>query len=124
MVYMIWLKIYISEDENSDLYEKYMSQKEWRGDIIIEYEENLYKIEFSTALVLSQQHDLDKSINRVSLIWIPTIIVDDCSKDTIIKSILMLEPTDFKYFKPIKLDGDLFPQEYQNLNKWKRVYPA
>lgn len=118
------VKIYISEDENSDLYEKYMSQKEWRGDIIIEYEENLYKIEFSTALVLSQQHDLDKSINRVSLIWIPTIIVDDCSKDTIIKSILMLEPTDFKYFKPIKLDGDLFPQEYQNLNKWKRVYPA
>lgn len=115
------VKIYFSED--SDEYELYMSQKEWRGDILVEYEKKFYKIEFSTALVIAQQHELDKSIDRVSLIWFPTIIVDDCRKETIIKNIRMLEPDIFKYFKPVKLDGNLFSPRCQDINNWKIVYP-
>ena len=118
------VKIYISEDSDSEKYELYMSQKEWRGDVLVEYEKEFYKIEVSTALVIAQQHELDKSIDRVSLVWIPTIIVDDCKKETIIKNILMLEPTDFKYFKPVKLDGDLFSTRCQDINNWKQVYPT
>ncbi len=38
------IKIYFSED--SDEYELYMAQKESRGDVLVEYEEKLYKIEF------------------------------------------------------------------------------
>ena len=118
------VKIYISEDEDSEAYERYMSEKDWRGDILVEYEEKLYKIEFITIYSLALGYEGDKSNDRVSLIWLPTIIVDDCRKETIIKNILKLEPTDFKYFKPVKLDGDLFPPECHDLNNWKLVYPV
>ncbi len=119
------VKIYISEDKNMDpaVYELYMAQKDCRGDVLVEYEEELYIIEFITAWSLAQEHDWDKSMDRVCLLWLPTIIVEDCRKETIIKNILKLEPTDFKYFKPVKLDGDLFAPEWQDLNNWKRVYP-
>ena len=115
------IKIYFSED--SDEYELYMAQKESRGDVLVEYEEKLYKIEFLTALSLAQEHDWDKGIGRVSLIWLPTIIVDDCRKETIIKNIRVLEPDIFKYFKPVKLDGNLFSPRCQDINNWKIVYP-
>lgn len=115
------VKIYIAED--SEAYELYMTQKESRGDVLVEYEEKLYKIEFSTALSLTQEYEWEKSMERVCLIWLPTIIVEDCKKETIIKNILKLEPTDFKYFKPVKLDGDLFPPKCHDLNNWKLVYP-
>ena len=118
------VKIYISEDSDSEKYELYMSQKEWRGDVLVEYEKEFYKIEFSTALVIAQQHELDKSIDRVSLIWFPTIIVDDCKKETIIKNILKLDSHYFKYFKPVKLDSNIFPPECQDINNWKQVYPT
>ena len=118
------VKIYISEDSDSEKYELYMSQKEWRGDVLVEYEKEFYKIEVSTALVIAQQHELDKSIDRVSLVWIPTIIVDDCKKETIIKNILKLDSHYFKYFKPVKLDSNIFPPECQDINNWKQVYPT
>ena len=119
------VKIYISEDKNMDpsIYELYMAQKDCRGDILIEYEQKFYIIEFTTVVSLAQEYDWDKSIDRVSLIWVPTIIVDDCKKETIIKNILKLDSHYFKYFKPVKLDGDLFAPEWQDLNNWKRVYP-
>ena len=117
------VKIYISEDSDSEAYELYANQKESRGDVLVEYEKELYKFEFSTALSLTQEYEGEKSMDRVCLLWLPTIIVEDCKKETIIKNILMLEPTDFKYFKPVKLDGDLFPPRCQDINNWKQVYP-
>ncbi len=120
------VKIYISEDKNMDpsIYELYMAQKDCRGDILIEYEQKFYIIEFTTVVSLAQEYDWDKSIDRVSLIWVPTIIVDDCKKETIIKNILKLDSHYFKYFKPVKLDSDLFESEWQDLNNWKQVYPT
>lgn len=54
------VKIYISEDSDSEAYELYANQKESRGDVLVEYEKELYKFEFSTALSLTQEYEGEK----------------------------------------------------------------
>lgn len=122
------IKIYFSED--SDLTELEMSQKGWRGDIVVEYENQTYEVQFITLERLTGEYKYSIQKGEVYFIEPTTIIVESTDKKTIIEAIINLCQSNLYLGNGImdlqKVDlKEKFRtafEELQDLKNWVRVY--
>ncbi len=116
------MKIYFSCD--SPLTEKEILAKGWRDDIVIEVNGNYYTVEFLTLdrLIGEFENSIESKENYI--IDNTTIIVDDISRDSIIRHIKMLDRNFFEKQSPLKLDEQyrFAFEELQNIENWIEVY--
>ena len=116
------MKIYFSED--SQLTELAIAMKGWRGDILVEINDNYYNIKFLTIERILGEFEWYKENNKNDVIHAYTILVDDISKDNIIQCIKRIDPHDFEMMKPENLTRKygISPRELQNGEQWVEVF--
>lgn len=116
------LKIYFSED--SDLVEKESTMKEWRGDILVSYDDLLYLLNFITLSRINAEYNYVRNDSYAYCLQ-NTVVIESLNRDLIINEIQkIVKNNQIKSFSTIDLQTfyrDSFP-ELTNLSKWKRVY--
>ena len=117
------LKIFFSED--SYLTELEMSQKGWRGDIVVEFEGQTYMVEFITFERLTNEYRFTIQDGRDYVIYTTTIIVDSTDNKTIIDKILnFCQSHSLSNLRKVDLKEKFNTTfvELQDLNNWVQVY--
>lgn len=117
------IKIFFSED--SYLTELEMSQKGWRGDIVVEFESQTYMVEFITFERLTNEYRYSIQEGRIYFIDTTTIIVDSTDKKTIIDTILNLyQSNSLLNLRKVDLKEEYKTVfvELQDLKNWVQVY--
>ena len=116
------LKIFFSED--SDLVELEMKQKQWRGDVLVQLGNDLYKVAFITLERLSNEYKISKE-NDNPYILHSMMIVYKIDKQTIIASIVKAyERKMLPAFRKVDLAKEYkhtFP-ELADISNWVQVY--
>lgn len=117
------IKIFFSED--SYLTELEMTQKGWRGDIVVEFEGQTYMVEFITFERLTNEYRYSIQEGGICLIFSSTIIVDSTDKKTIIDKILnFCQSHSLSCLRKVDLKEEFKAAfvELQDLNNWVQVY--
>ncbi len=117
------IRIYFSED--SELMEIDIADRGVRHDVLAEYNQRYFELEFITIERLSSEYYYSKQLPDPYIYTLDSVIlVDYVSKENIIKTILQLGE---KYFDSRQDIGTLskyfkWHPDLQSIDNWVRVY--
>jgi hypothetical protein len=115
-------KIYIFDD--SKLSDEDFFEKGFRGDIILELDDQLYLFEFISIERLNNEYLYSKKTNSPCLIDVPTIVIEEVKTKSIIDSLLKLDENEVNTLPSINIKDAFkyYPKEYQDLNNWRQIH--
>ena len=114
-------KIYVFDDLK--LTEEDFLEKGFRGDVILEFNDNLYQFEFMSIERLNNEYLYSQKTNSPCLIDAPTIVIDKVTTKSIVECLLKLDDNVIDTLPTINIKDKFqyYPKEYQDLNNWRRI---